>query len=63
MPLLLACKISVEKSADSSMRVPLYVSLAFLFLPLKFYIFIYKSLGVGLFGYILFGTLSVLPIQ
>ena len=55
MLFLLACKISAEKLADGSMRVPLYKSLSFFLLHLKFYIFnfchLMKCLGMDLSGY------------
>ena len=67
MPFLLACRVSVEKSADSLMRVSLYVTcplflVAFniLFLSLIFVSLITVCLDVFLLGFILSGTLSEL---
>ena len=61
---LLACKISREKSAESYMKVPLYMifgvflaAFRILYLSLMFAILIIICLGVDLFGFILFGTL------
>ena len=55
---LLVCKVSVEKSSDSLMGAPLQIT-AFksLSLSLNFCLLIMMCLGVGLFGFILFGTL------
>ena len=62
---LLACKVSFEKSADSLMGILLQVTNYFSFaafkilsLSLTFGILIMMCLAVGLFGFILFGTLS-----
>ena len=62
---LLAYKISVEKSTDSLMKVPLYVKFVFLLSLFKFLswslIFdnlIRNCIGVSLFQFILFETLS-----
>ena len=62
MPHPLACKVSSEKSSDSFMGISLhmtpYFSLAaFIILSLHFAILIMTCLDVGLFGFILFGTL------
>ena len=64
---LLACRVSVEKSADSLMGIPLYVIchfslVAFDILPLYliFVSLITMYLGVLLFEFILPGTLSSL---
>ena len=64
---LLACKVSFEKSANSLMRTPLYVTLSF---PLAAFKILSLSLilgnlmmicvGVFLFGSNFFGTLSFL---
>ena len=61
---LLACRVSAERSADNLMGVPLYMILCFsivavriLSLSLTFAILIITCLGVGLFGFIFFGTL------
>ena len=61
---LLACRFSAEKSADSLMGVPFYVTCCFplsafniLSLYLIFAILITMCLGVFLFGLILYGTL------
>ena len=61
---LLACRVSVEKSAGDLMRVPFYVICCFslaafniLSLFLIFIILIAISLGVFLLGFILLGTL------
>ena len=58
---LLACKVSAEKSADSLMGFPLYVTcclslaaLRILCLSLILDILIIMCLGVGLSGFILF---------
>ena len=59
---LLACNVSAEKSADNLTGVPLYVifyfslSLAAFRILFNFYILII-CLGVGLFGFMLFGIL------
>ena len=58
---LLACRISVEKSADNLMGIPLYVICCFslvAFNILIFMILIIVCLGVFLFGFMLLGTLS-----
>ena len=62
--LFLACKVSVEISADSLMGAPLQVTNCFslaafkiLSLSLTFCILIMMCLAVGLFGSILFGTI------
>ena len=64
MLFLLACKIYAEKLADGSMRVPLYKSLSFFLLHLKFYIFNFWHLMSwrGSF-WVQFGALSVLPVH
>ena len=61
---LLACKVSAEKTADSSLGVPLYVTSCFslttfeiLSLSLIFAISIIMCLGMDLFGLVLFGNL------
>ena len=59
---LLACRVSVEKSADSLMGVPLYVICDFplvliFYLCLVFASLITMCLGVFLLGFILLGTL------
>ena len=58
---LLACRVCPEKSADDFLQVPMFVSCRFLFAPfnsvflsLFFAILITMSLGVVLFGLILF---------
>ena len=61
---LLACRVSVEKSADNLMGVLLYVVccfslVAFSILPLIFFSLIIMCLGVFLLGFILLGTKSV----
>ena len=60
---LLACRVSIEKSVDNLMGFPLYVTFCFflaafriLSLSLTFAIFM-MCLGVGLFGFNLFGAL------
>uniref|UniRef100_A0A9L0SPR2 Uncharacterized protein n=1 Tax=Equus caballus TaxID=9796 RepID=A0A9L0SPR2_HORSE len=60
---LLAVKVSADKSADSLLGVSLYVTCCFslsafkiLSLSLILDILIIVCLGVGLFGFILFGT-------
>jgi len=67
MPFLLACRISVEKSADSLMGIPSYVTCPFILvafnilsLSLIFVSLITVCLDVFLLGFILFGTLSEL---
>ena len=66
---LLACRVSVEKSADGLMRVPLYVICRFslvtfniLFLSLISVSLITVCLGVFLLGFILPGALSFLDL-
>ena len=59
---LLACKVSAEKSADSLMGVPSYMTLcfslaAFKILSLTSAIWIMICLNVDLFGFIFLGTL------
>ena len=59
---LLVCRVSVEKSADSLMGVPLYVTchfslVAFNILSLIFVSLITMCLGMFLLGFILPGTL------
>ena len=63
---LLACRVSTEKSADSLLGVPFYITCCFslaafniLSLSLIFVTLITMCLGVVLFGLILFGTLCV----
>ena len=60
----LACTVSAEKSADSLKGIPLYMTLCiflatFRILSLSFGILIMISLGMGLFGFILFATFYV----
>ena len=50
---LLACRVSVEKSANNMMRIPLYVICHFFFVAFHFC----QYLGVFLLGFILPGTL------
>ena len=66
---LLACRVSLEKSADSLMRVPLHVIchfslVAFSILPLSliFVSLIAVCLSVFLLGFILPGTLCCLDL-
>ena len=61
---LLVCKVSVEKSADSLMEAPWQITNCFslavfkiLYLSLTFCVLIMICLCMGLFGFILFGTL------
>ena len=63
---LLACQVAAEKSADSLMEVPLYITSCFslaafkiLSLSLTFDILIVMCLDVHVFGFILFGSLCV----
>ena len=65
---LLACRVSAEKSADSLLGVPLYVTLGFslvairiLSLSLTSAVFIMTRFCVGVFGFILFGTVLRVP--
>ena len=63
---LLAYKVSTEKSADSFMELPLYVTLFLLWLlefSLTFDILIMICLVVGVFGFIFFGTLCFLYLD
>ena len=62
MPSLLTCKLSAEKSADSLMVVPLYMTIyfslaAFRILSLMHAVLIMLCLGVNLLGFFLLGTL------
>ena len=66
---LLACQICFEKSADSLMGTPLYITNFFslsafkiLSLSLTFSILIMMCLGVGLFASVLFETLWLLGL-
>ena len=70
MPLPLACRVSPEKSAYRLMGVPLYVTSCFYLdafnvvsLSLSFDILIIMCLDVGLFGFLLFGTLGLLELD
>ena len=59
----MACKVSAEKSVDSLMGFPLNIMhsiplAAFEILSLSFALLIMMCLGVDLFGYIFFGTIS-----
>ena len=62
MPSLLTCKVSAEKSANSLMVVPLYMTIyfslaAFRILSLTSAVLIMLCLGVSLLGFFLLGTL------
>lgn len=67
MLFLLACKIYAEKLAGGSMRVPLYMSLSFFLLHLKFYIFNFWHLTYEMSWrgslWVQFGALSFLPVH
>ena len=59
---ILACKVSAEKSANSLMVVPLYMTIyfslaAFRILSLTSAVLIMLCLGVSLLGFFLLGTL------
>ena len=63
---LLAWSVSIEKSVANVIGSPLYVTSCFSLAPFKvlslywnFAILIMTCLGIGLFGFLLFGTLCV----
>ena len=61
-------KVSAEKSTDTLVGVPLYITncfshVAFNIISLTFDILIVKCLTVGLFGFIFYGTLCFLDLD